>query len=158
VRLDDEVAAILGDGGAELFARPTSQAFPLLTVDAGGRPHVCLLCAAQLAVLADRQEIALSIAGRTTCENLRARPVATLVAIGGTTAHYLKGTVVRDVTVEGRAGFVLHVDDHKADSAGVELSPVLFRFSPELAIEERWSRDAAVLRALAGAGSGPEGD
>lgn len=136
----------LGDASASTAAeRP---AFALLTVDDDGFPHVCLLAAQQLDLHDDPGLLGVSVAGRHTAEFLRDKGKATLVVVEGTAAHYLKCEVVADVVVERRSGFTLAVRDHKADSAGVELTPITFRFSEQLAVSERWSRDRAVLRAL----------
>jgi hypothetical protein len=158
MRLPAAVSMLLSSD--DLFADhgSTSQAFALLTVAESGHPHVCLLSVAQVDVSGDDETVFVSIAGRTTCQNLLARGLATLIAIEGATAHYVKASVAFSTVVGGRMGFALAVDELKADSAGVELRPLSFRFSPELAIEERWSADETVLAALRAQGlTGQEG-
>jgi hypothetical protein len=143
---DEALQALSGDATA---VQTEHQAFPLLSVDEEGFPHVCLLASEQFAVEPSGERVAVSIAGRGTAANLHARRTATLVAVAGQVAHYIKCRVVDAQVVDGRAGFLLEVQDYKADSAGVELTALAFRFSAQLAIEERWSRDRIVLAALA---------
>lgn len=135
-------------GGRDHHRRQQRPAFPLLTVDDAGFPHVCLLAADQIDVHEDGERLGVSVSGRGTTEFLRVRGRATLIVIEGEEAHYLKCQVVASVSVDGRTGFVLAVGSHKADSAGVDLTPIEFSFSEELATAEDWSRDLSVLRAL----------
>jgi hypothetical protein len=147
VKIPDMARASLSPAASE--SASLQPAFPLLTVDDDGFPHVCLLASEQVAVVGD-DLVAVSVAGSTTVRNLHDRGVATIVAVAGQFAHYLTCHVAQMCVIEGRHGFLLAVQAHKADTAGVDLSPIAFRFSPDLAIEERWHRDRAVLAALSG--------
>lgn len=146
MRIPDQ--ALFAMSGDRDVLHAEHQAFPLLTVDDEGYPHVCLLASEQFVVEPSGEHIAVSIAGRGTAANLKARGKATLVAVEGQVAHYVKCRVVDAEVVEGREGFMLEVHGYKADSAGVDLRSLAFRFSAQLAIEERWSRDRAVLAAV----------
>ena len=73
---------------------------------------------------------------------------ATLIAVDGTAAHYLKFSVLRATEQLARLGLVLGLTDHVSDTAGVELLPLSFRSSAGLAAREGWDRDAAVLAFL----------
>jgi len=98
-------------------------------------------------VLPDGERLALSVAGQGTSAHLRARRVATLVVVTDGAAHYLKCAVERDVEVAGRSGFVVRPRHSKIDRAGVDVRPMTYRFTADLAIEERWSLDRQVLAA-----------
>lgn len=124
------------------------QAFLLLSVDGDGYPHVCVLASAQLEVSPDRETFAVSVAGRGTSDNLRVRGVATIVAVAGGAGYYLKCSVQRELEIAGRSGFVLRPLDVKVDRAGVDVRPMSYRFTADLAIEERWEADRQVLQAL----------
>ena len=63
------------------------QAFPFLTVDEGGFPHVALLSRAEVGVSPDGSEVLAVVAGRRTRANLERDRRAGLIAVGGTTAH-----------------------------------------------------------------------
>lgn len=152
-----EIAEILASSDADDSAS-MRQAFPLLTVSDSGHPHVYLLSTAQLDVVDDT--ILVSVAGRTTRNNLHARGLATLVAVEGVTAYYLKSRLLSVVDGDGREGFALTVEEVRRDSAGVELSPLSFRFAATLPVKERWATDEAVLSRLRdtlqqGAGTAP---
>jgi hypothetical protein len=136
---------------AILRARPDSafdQAVPLLTVDEAGFPHVALLSRAQLRAGRDPAELLAAVWGPGTRANLLARGRATVVLVSGQDAFYLKLTVVSTVEHAQRLGVVLRVAGCTTDSAGVDLSPLGFRFSAELAEREGWAADAEVLDLL----------
>jgi hypothetical protein len=126
-----------------------AQAFPFLTVDQAGFPHVALLSTMELGVGADSTVHAV-LAGTTTRANLLRTRQATLVAVEGTSAHTLKLALQRAVDVEGLLGAVFTVASHKADSLGIDLTPIGFRPTDELALLERWDRSARVLASLSG--------
>ena len=128
-----------------------AQAFPFLTVDAGGLPHVALLSGRELRVGGDGS-LLVAVAGAGTQANLRERGVATLVAVEGTTAHSVKLRVRSVADAPPLLGAVLDVVEggHKADSLGIPLRPIAYDVHPDLARLERWDRTDAVLRALAG--------
>jgi hypothetical protein len=129
------------------------QAFPFLTVDDQGFPHVALLSRSEMDVDPSENEVLAAIASTRTRANLHRDGRAGLVAVGGTSAHYLKLHVVRSIEAEGMSGWALEVDDYKEDSLGIPLSPMGFPATSAVAQMERWSSSAAVLRRL-GATSG----
>ncbi|HWG02334.1 MAG TPA: hypothetical protein VG164_10890 [Trebonia sp.] len=102
------------------------QAFPLLTVDDAGFPHVALLSKAEIDVTPDGSAVLAVIASRRTRANLGRDGRAGLIAIGGTVAHYAKLSVVRAIDTPAALGCVLRVAEHKADSLGIPLSPIGF--------------------------------
>jgi hypothetical protein len=134
-----------GPGPDEAF----DQAIPLLTVDAAGFPHVALLSRGQLRPGRDPAELLAAVWGPGTRANLLARGRATVVLVSGQVAYYIKFTVASTVEHAQRLGVVLRMAGCSMDSAGVDLSPLGFRFSPELAEREGWEADAAVLDLLA---------
>jgi hypothetical protein len=124
------------------------QAIPLLTVDQAGFPHVALLSRRQLRPGRGPAELLAAVWGPGTRANLLARPRATVVLVSGQTAYYLTCTVAGTAEHAGRLGVVLRLAGCTADSAGVDLSPLGFRFSEELARREGWEADAQVLDLL----------
>jgi hypothetical protein len=147
MRLPEELARLLAGrpvpGGRE-------QAFPFLTVDEAGYPHVALLSRAELGVGPAQATVLAVVASRRTRQNLARDRRASLIAISGTTAHYAKLRVVRTVEAGGLLGCELEVAEHKADSIGIPLSPVRFTATAELAAAENWELSEAVLRTLEG--------
>lgn len=124
-----------------------AQAFPFLTVDSAGFPHVALLSTRELAIGVDAS-LHAALAGATTRANLLRTRQATLLVVEGTSAHTLKLALQRAVDVEGLLGAVFTVASHKADSLGIDLAPIGFRPTDELAQLERWDRSARVLASL----------
>jgi hypothetical protein len=124
------------------------QAIPLLTVDRDGFPHVALLSRAQLRDGGTGRDLLAVVWAGTTSANLVASGRATVILVGGQVAWYLKLTVVRVVEHEGRVGVILRLARSIADSAGVDLVPMGFRSSAELAAEEGWDADQQVLDLL----------
>jgi hypothetical protein len=149
VTVPDDLAALL-EGAPEVDA--DEQAFPFLTVDEGGFPHVALLSRSELDVTPGRTEVLVAVGSPRTTANLRRDGRAGLIAVGGTVAHYAKLRVVRSIESRGLLGCALAVVEHKADSLGIPLEPIGFRTSAEIARLERWEASAQVLRALAGRG------
>jgi hypothetical protein len=124
------------------------QAFPLLTVDIAGFPHVTLLSRGQLQPGHDDAVLLASVWGPGTRKNLLATRSATVVVVAARAAYYLKLSVARTVEHAGRLGVVLWVAGCTIDSAGADLSPLGFRYSAELAVYEGWDADAQVLKLL----------
>lgn len=122
------------------------QAVPFLTVDENGFPHVALLSRAELEPGTDA--ILAVIASPHTQANLQRSPRATLIAVQGTTAHYVKLRMTRSLTADGLVGCVFEIVQHKRDSLGIPLSPIGFRTTAVLAEQEHWVRTAALLRRL----------
>lgn len=135
VRVPDAVAELL-------IGRPsigaTEQAFPFVTVDEKGFAHVCLLSRMELDVVDD--ELRAVVASRRTGANLERSGRATLIAVAGTTGHYLKLRVVRQAHVEGVLAAALVVVDHIADSLGIALTPITFVVPEGLDVRENWQR------------------
>lgn len=133
-----------------LVGRPgigtTEQAFPFVTVDSEGFPHVCLLSRMELDVVGD--EVRAVIASRRTDANLERSGQATLIAVAGMTAHYLKLRLVRQVRVEGVLAAALVVVDHIADSLGIPLTPITYTVPEGLDAREDWQRTQRVGEAL----------
>jgi len=80
--------------------------------------------------------------------NLERDGRATLIAIGGTTAHYAKLRVTRSSTGGGALGCRLAVAWHKADSLGIPLSPAGFTATAEIGRIERWPDSRRLLASL----------
>jgi hypothetical protein len=144
--------ARLSDAVAGLLAQPPevgerAQAFPFLTVDDRGLPHVALLSARELAV-DDEGSLLVALMGMTTGANVQRSGTATLLAVEGTTAHSVKLRLRRIVDDGDLLGLVLEPVDHKADSLGVDLAPISYVATQELAMLERWDRTAALLARL----------
>jgi hypothetical protein len=125
------------------------QAFPFLTVDEGGFPHVALLSRAEVGVSPDGSEVLAVVASRRTRANLERDKRAGLIAIGGTTAHYAKLHVVRSIQSGGALGCGMRVVEFKADSLGISLSPISFATTAEIARLESWEASGQLLRKLA---------
>ena len=125
------------------------QVFPFLTVDVHAFPHVTLLSRAELGV-SDGDGAVLAVIGGTGARaNLRRSRTATLVAVGGTVVHSAK-VIARLLREEdGLLGAVLTVEHHKRDSLGIEIAPMAFPSTNEVAHLEHWDRHARVLAALA---------
>jgi hypothetical protein len=143
--LPEPVAAML---------RPTvevgeqAQAFVFVTVGVDGLPHVALLSARELAVAPDGA-LRAAMAAPTTRANLHRTGLATLLAVGGTTAHSVKLRVRRAVETEGLLAAELDVVSHKADSLGIPLSPITFVATEAVARQEHWERTERALAVLA---------
>lgn len=144
--LPEPVVALLS---ARVVIGEAAQAFPFLTVDGEGLPHVALLSAVELAAGDDGSSVHAAMASPTTRMNLHRSGAATLVAVEGSTAHSVKLRLRRSLDAEGLLGAVLDVVSHKADSVGVALSPISYVATEELATLERWDRTARVLALLA---------
>jgi hypothetical protein len=132
----------------------TEQAFPFLTVDEAGFPHVALLSRAELAVSPGDEEVHAVVASTRTKSNLERGGMAGLIAIEGTTAHYVKLRVLRTVEAGPVLGCALGVTEHKADSLGIPLSPVSFTATAGIARAEDWAASERLLRALAAQSAG----
>ena len=121
------------------------QAFPFVTVDEEGFPHVMLLCTAELLATPDRDALLVAIAGRNARANLARDGIATLIAADGVAAHYTK---LRVHDTEEHDRFTLyscHVAGYKRDSLGIPLRPMDFHATVEVAESERWASTRAAL-------------
>jgi hypothetical protein len=129
------------------------QAFPFLTVDEAGFPHVALLSRAEIGVSPDGREVLAVVASRRTRANLERDGRAGLIAVGATTAHYAKLRVGRVIDAGPALACALSLTDYKADSLGIPLAPVSFVTSAEIARLEDWAASEELLLRLAeGAG------
>lgn len=124
------------------------QAFPFMTVDGSGFPHVALLSRAELDITADNSALLAAVYSRRTRRNVERDGRAGLIAVEGTTAHYLKLEAVNFSQDEGLAGMVFRVSDHTADSLGIALDPIRFTPTEEIARSERWDRSQELLNRL----------
>ena len=145
MNVPEEMAALLAGwpepGRAE-------QAFPFLTVDEAGFPHAALLSRAELDVSPDRSAVLAVVASTRTRANLERDGRATLIAVGGTTAHYAKLRMTRSIAAAGALGCRLAVAWHKADSLGIPLSPAGFTATAEIGRIERWPDSRRLLARL----------
>jgi hypothetical protein len=132
------------------------QAFVFLTVDEHGYAHPALLSRAELDVSPDGLVLAVVASTRTKANLARDRR-ATLIAVGGTVAHYAKLRLMASIEDDPLLGASFDVIEHKRDSIGIELAPITFRPSASLAELEHWSSSARLLSALVARGSGAAG-
>lgn len=145
----DDVGALLGG-----FPDSDSheQAFPVLSVDELGFPHVALLSRAELGLSTTDQEILAVVGSARTKANISRDGRATLIAIGGTTAHYLKLRLARSMLCGSALGCAFHVVGHKRDTLGIPLTPIGFRTTEALARAEQWVESRKILETLATGG------
>lgn len=131
----------------ETWPRPDrdEQAFPFVTVDENGFPHVMLLCTAELLATPDRTALLVALASRTARANLARNRMATLIAADGIAAHYTKLRVLDTEEHDGFAVFTCHVVEYKRDSLGIPLRPMDFHATREVAESERWAGTRAAL-------------
>ncbi|MEU5852732.1 hypothetical protein [Saccharopolyspora shandongensis] len=123
------------------------QAFPFLTVDLRGFPHVALLSRSELDV-SPRGDLVAVISSRNTNHHLKRAGRATLIAVEGTSGHYLKLQVVHVETTGDLVGYRFRVSEYKRDSVGISLTPIGFRTTAELSETEQWARSRALLDEL----------
>lgn len=154
-RLPVPVLALLA--GKPSSASAFDQVIPLLTVDADGYPHVALLSRGQLRASPGGQELLAAVSGARTRASLLSNRRATVILVSDRTAYYLKLDVASTIEHVGRLGAVLRMVRCISDSAGVDLAPMGFRRSTELAAREGWDDDAVVLDLLEQARLGQEG-
>jgi hypothetical protein len=124
------------------------QAFPFVTIDENGFPHVMLLCTAELLATDDREALLVAIASQTARANLARTPVATLIAADGAAAHYTKLRVHAAIAHDGFTVYTCHIAHHKRDSLGIPLRPMDFHATKEIADAERWTSTRAALTRL----------
>jgi hypothetical protein len=131
----------------ETWPRPDhdEQAFPFVTVDEDGYPHVMLLCTAELLATNDRGAILVAVASATAQANLARTGRATLIAADGAAAHYAK---LRVRGTEDHGHFTVYTCElthYKRDSLGIPLRPMDFHATKEIAESERWTTTRAAL-------------
>lgn len=147
---EDLAALLRGAPGVDAH----EQAFPFLTVDAAGFPHVALLSRSELDVTPDGAEVLAVVGSPRTRANLERDGRACVMAIAGTVAHYAKLRVTRRIERDGLLGCACEVVEHKGDSLGIPLEPIGFHTTAELSRSERWEVSAGVLRELAESAGG----
>jgi hypothetical protein len=146
MRVPDQLAELLaGSPGVGQH----EQAFPFLTVDEHGYPHVALLSRSELAVGPGAGEILAAIYSPHTRANLGRDGRAGLIAIGADTAYYAKLRLTRTMALEGLFGCALEPVEVKDDSYGIPLEPIGFVTTEQVAAMDRWEVSARLLRALA---------
>jgi hypothetical protein len=133
----------------ETWPRPDQdeQAFPFVTVDADGFPHVMLLCTAELLATDDRRAVLVAVASATARANLARNGVATLIAADGAAAHYAKLRVHEVEEHDRFAVYTCHLAHYKRDSLGIPLRPMDFHATREVAENEKWTATQAALTA-----------
>ncbi len=142
ISVPSELALLL-----ETWPRPDrdEQAFPFVTVDEDGFPHVMLLCTAELLATPDRGALLVAIASRNARANLARTGVATLIAADGIAAHYAKLRVHDTEEHDRFTVYTCHVAHYKRDSLGIPLRPMDFHATKEVAESERWASTRAAL-------------
>ena len=122
------------------------QAFPFLTVDEAGFPHVCLLSRAQVE---PHQAGLLALVGsRRTRANLLRAGAATLIAVTPTAAHYCKLLMTRSIEEPWALAAAFDLVEHKVDPSPVPLTPLTYVPNAEVEAAEQWERGVAMLLVL----------
>lgn len=140
-----EVADLLR-GVPEIGAH--EQAFPFVTVDPQGFPHVALLSRTEVDVGPGNADLRAAVRSTRTRANLDRDGCAALIAVEARTAHYVKLRLVHGHVVRDLLACVFHVVEHKPDSMGVALTPITYEVTAEIARAERWDTTAEVFRLL----------
>jgi len=122
------------------------QVVPLLSVDANGLPHACLLSRAQLD--ASSAEVRTAVTSLATRANLRRSGAALILVTLGDTVHHCKLGVLRARESHGVLLVAFEPLEHKADTLGIPLKPMTFVASPWIASLEHWDETAVMLRSL----------
>jgi len=143
VILPQEVVHFLAGGPVMGSAE---QVVPLLTVDANGLPHACLLCRAQLD--ANPAEVRAAVTSLATRANLRRSAAALILVTLGDTVHHCKLGVLRAHDSHGVLLVAFEPLEYKADTMGIPLEPMTFIASPWIASLEHWDETAVMLRSL----------
>jgi hypothetical protein len=131
----------------EPWPRPEQdeQAFPFVTIDEDGFPHVMLLCTAELLATNDRGAILVAVASANARANLARSGVATLIAADGAAAHYAKLRVADTEEFDHFTVYTCLLAHYKRDSLGIPLRPMDFHATKEVAESERWATTRAAL-------------
>jgi hypothetical protein len=131
----------------ETWPRPDQdeQAFPIVTVDEDGFPHVMLLCTAELLATDDRGALLVAVASANARANLARQGIATLIAADGAAAHYAKLRVREAEEHDHFTVYTFELAHYKRDSLGIPLRPMDFHATQEIAENERWADTRAAL-------------
>jgi hypothetical protein len=131
----------------ETWPRPDQdeQAFPFVTVDEDGFPHVMLLCTAELLATDDRGALLVAVASANAQANLARKGIATLIAADGAAAHYAKLRVRETEEHDHFTVYTFELAHYKRDSLGIPLRPMDFHATQEIAENERWADTRAAL-------------
>lgn len=122
-------------------------AFPFLTTDGDGFPHVCLLSRAELD--ADDEAIRVVVYSTHTAQNLDRDGRASLIVVDTGAAHYCTLLVARRVN-EGRLmAYSLRLHAHKIDEVpGCELTGMTYAVTDEMPTFEDWDGSRRLLALL----------
>jgi hypothetical protein len=120
---------------------------PLLTVDAAGYPHVCLLSRAELD--ADVNHVYAVIASTVTKANVVRDRRAALVVFGARSAVYCK-LDARTISDDGALiGVVFDLHSSKVDGDdSFQMVPPSYLPTDAIASSEHWTQSRALLRQL----------
>jgi hypothetical protein len=131
----------------ETWPRPDQdeQAFPFVTVDEDGFPHVMLLCTAELLATDDRGALLVAVASANARANLARKGIATLIAADGVAAHYAKLRVRETEEHDHFTIYTFELANYKRDSLGIPLRPMDFHATQEIAENERWTDTRTAL-------------
>lgn len=143
VILPQEVVLFLAGGPVMGSAE---QVVPLLSVDANGLPHACMLSRAQLD--ASSAEVRAAVTSLRTRANLRRSGGALILVTLGDTVHHCKLGVLRARDSHGVLLVAFEPLEHKADTMDIPLVPMTFIASPWIASLEHWDETAVMLRLL----------
>jgi hypothetical protein len=143
VDLPQAVAALLSGLPARGRAE---QAFPVLTIDDAGFPHVCLLSRAQLQPTPTG--LMALVSSRRTRTNLLSRGVATLIAVTPAAAHYCKLQLTESIEQTWALAAAFELVEHTVDRSPVPLTPATYVPTAKLEAAEQWDRGLALLRLL----------
>lgn len=125
------------------------QAFPLITVDDNGYPHVALLSRSEMDVVPGELALLAVVGSPRTRNNLTRDGRAGLIAIGAYSAYYLKLQLAQSIEDEGVMGCAFSPIEFKEDSLGIPLVPIGFHATADVARMERWEVSARLLTRVA---------
>lgn len=143
ITVPPEVSAFLS-GKPEMGS--SEQVIPLLTIDAHGFPHACLLSRAQLD--ATDTEIRAAITSWGTRSNIRNNGVALILVTLGETIHHLKLGVLRAHDEKKVLLVAFEPIEYKADTLGIAVQPMTFTAGPWISSLEHWDETQIMLGSL----------
>lgn len=120
---------------------------PLLTVDNGGYPHVCLLSRAELD--ADTNHIYAAVASTVSKSNILRDQRATLIIFTPSAAYYSKLDVALTKEDGNLLGVVFTLHSIKEDGdESFHMEPPSYLPTDAIASTERWERSRSLLHDL----------